>query len=261
MNILQSATRSLNCIKRHFVRWLTSHAISESAISTNYALLKETEIQELDGWRVVSVAERQHQAFAPLLRAARGGKPRLDFQVAAQAVAATGLADPLVVEVGCGSGYYGEILPLLLGRSVRYVGLDYATSMTMLAHHFYPDIIFVTGDARQLPLKTACCDILFSGTSLMHIADYRQAIAEMVRVSREWCIFHTVPLVARRTTSLLRKQAYGEPVIEVIFNQSELEALFVAYGLGIQGVFESIPYDVSAILGEPTWTQTYLCRK
>ena len=95
----------------------------------------------------------------------------------------------------------------------------------------------------------------------MHIANYSEAIAESVRVSREWCIFHTVPLIAKRPTTLLHKLAYGQRVVEVIFNQGELEALLGEHKLAIRAVFDSIPYDVDAVLGEPSWTLTYLCQK
>lgn len=232
-----------------------------NGVSTDYVTLDGPDARNLNGWRSDAVAERQHQAFASLVEAARAGHPRQDFVVAAQAIEATGLDDPLIVEVGCGSGYYSEVLPLLLGHPVRYVGIDYATSMTGLARHAYPAVPFVTGDACRLPLRSGSCDILLSGTSLMHIANYKEAVAESVRVSRQWCIFHTVPVMASRATTLLRKRAYGEPVIEVIFNQAELEALLAANGLVIPQVLESIPYDLSPVLGERTWTLTYLCRK
>lgn len=210
---------------------------------------------------MASVAERQHQAFAPLLQAARSGRPRRDFAVAADAVASTGMSHPLIVEVGCGSGYYSELLPLLSGRPVRYIGLDYAISMVNLAHQVYPAESFAAGDACRLPLAANSCDILLSGTSLMHISSYQEAIAESVRVTREWCIFHTVPVRQQGATTFLSKKAYGEPVTEVIINQAELEMLFSTYHLTIVKTLESIPYDLSAVIGEKTLTLTYLCQK
>jgi hypothetical protein len=80
-------------------------------------------------------------------------------------------------------------------------------------------------------------------------------------VSREWCIFHAVPLIAKRPTTLLHKLAYGQRVVEVIFNQGELEAMLGEHKLAIRAVFDSIAYDVDAVLGEPRWTLTYLCQK
>ena len=246
---------------KRLLRHVRRRLRGDSRVSRSYAFIQETGTAEVDGWRATSVAERQHGAFAALLQSARDGSPRVDFVVAAQAVAATGLPDPLLVEVGCGSGYYSEVLPLLLQRPVRYTGVDYAASMTTLARRTYPGVPFVTGDACHLPLATGCCDILLNGGSLMHIVEYRQAVAESVRASRQWCVFHTVPVMTGRPTTLLRKNAYGGPVLEVIFNQGELETLLTEKGLEIHTVFESIPYDLQDVIGEHTWTLTYLCRK
>jgi SAM-dependent methyltransferase len=229
-------------------------------VSTGYKRLGNRNPKTLDGWRDSSVASWQHESYKYLLQEARAGRPRLDFIIAARAIDATALDFPLVVEVGCGSGYYSEVLPLL-ARPIRYVGIDYAFAMTSLARRTYPAIAFVTGDACKLPLADSSCDVLLSGTSLMHIANYAAAIAESVRVAREWCIFHTVPVMEKRSTMLLRKKAYGRPVVEVIFNRLELEKEFTTRGLKISSVFESLAYDVSQVVGERTWTLTYVCRK
>jgi hypothetical protein len=55
-------------------------------------------------------------------------------------------------------------------------------------------------------------------------------------------------------------------VIEVgcgsgIFNRSELEEMLGEHRLTIRAVFDSIPNDVDAVLGEPSWTLTYLCQR
>ncbi|MFN8496853.1 MAG: class I SAM-dependent methyltransferase [Anaerolineae bacterium] len=220
-----------------------------------------TERRHADGWLDSQVAVRQHQAYRPLLEAAHRGQPRLDLEVAAKAVAATGLVSPRIIEIGCGSGYYGEVLPLLLDAPVRYIGLDYSTSMVALARQVYPRVSVLTGDACELPFGDASCDILLSGNSLMHIVGYQAAIAESARVSAGWCVFHTVPIIVRQETALLQKKAYGADVCEVIFNRTELETLFRGAGLSIEAVWDSIPYDVAHVIGERSFTLTYLCRK
>ena len=251
----------LGQIKRHLRGGANSSAPPAVETSAGYRILDAGVQATLNGWRDAAVAERQHQAFVPLLQELRSGRPRLDFEVAARAVSVTKVTNPLVIEVGCGTGYYNEVWPLLLGSPVRYLGVDYSEGMTALAHRLYPGVQFVTGDACRLPFESDCCDILLSGTSLMHIADYALAIAESVRVSRRWCIFHTVPVMAGRSTTFLTKEAYGKEVVEVIFNRDELQEIFAAHRLVTEAVFESIPYDVSAVVGEHTWTSTYLCRK
>ncbi len=257
MRILDPIKRSL----RAGARILHSGSTPSLERLTGYRILDGELRPTLNGWQESAVAQRQHQAFLPLLQELRQGRPRLDFEVAALAISATGLTNPLVIEVGCGSGYYSEALPCLLGTPIRYLGVDYSSSMTSLAHHVYPGVPFVIGDACRLPFQSDCSDILLSGTSLMHIADYRLAIAESVRVSCRWCIFHTVPVMAERPTTFLVKDAYGVEVIEVIFNRDEMQEIFDAHRLTVEAIFQSIPYDVSSVVGEQTWTLTYLCRK
>ena len=232
-----------------------------SELSADYRLATEESIPTADGWRSETAANEQHLAFQRLLKEARDGNPRLDFQVAALAISATRVKNPLIIEIGCGSGYYCEALPLLLKRPIRYIGIDFSGPMVALAHSTYEHVPFLAGDACKLPLRDGCCDIILNGTSLMHITNYRRAIAESVRASRQWCIFHTVPVIEQRSTTLLTKLAYGRRVAEVIFNRREIESMLHDQRLAIEQTFDSIPYDVSAVVGEASRTVTYLCRK
>lgn len=187
------------------------------------------------------------------------GKPRKDFLALAHAIQSIGLENPLIIEVGCGSGWNAEVLTHLLKRSIRYIGLDYSVRMTLLGKQHYPEIQFVVGDATSLPFRNKSCDVFISGTVLMHLLEYRKAIEESRRIARRWCIFHTIPILQSRETTFLRKVAYGQSVIEVIFNETELCRLFKEDELIVRHTFNSIPYDLCAVLGEPTLTKTYLC--
>lgn len=229
-------------------------------MSSNFEVIKDEVSSEfLHGWQDRSVAERQHAAFVPLLQQMHEGNPREDFAAVAKAVQMTALKNPLIVEVGCGSGWNFEVLTHLLKRPVRYIGLDYSFAMTGLGKRCYPNTQFVVGDATALPLREEACDILLSGTVLMHVLGYREAIRESRRVTRKWCIFHTVPVLQKRSTTLLRKSAYGQPVIEVIFNEEELLDLIEQNGLILRHVLSSLPYNLEEVLQEVSKTYTYIC--
>ncbi|MBI2061482.1 MAG: class I SAM-dependent methyltransferase [Nitrospirae bacterium] len=213
------------------------------------------------GWQSPDVPARQRDAFQPVLQEMYAGRPREDFLALSQAVTDTGLASSRLVEAGCGNGWNAEVLRFLLKQPIDYVGLDYSTPMIHLARSSQPDHPFLVGDATALPLKTNGCDVLISGTVLMHLLGYAEAIQEAGRVSRRWCIFHTVPVVRRRATTLLRKLAYNSPVVEIIFNENELCAHFEKDPLHLERTYESVPHSyLDSHLGEPVQARTYLCR-
>lgn len=233
-----------------------------AAVSANYEILAgPTAGGPLDGagWEHPEVARQQHEAFGPLLHEVAAGRPRRDFEVLAAAVKSTAVECPSILELGCGSGWNFRVLELLYARPFRYVGLDCSGTMLEIARQEFPAAQFVRGDAVATPFPDGCCDILVSGTVLMHLADYRAAIREARRLARHACIFHTVPVTTRRPTTFLRKLAYGQPTVEVIFGEPELLGCFREAGLILRETFNSLDYNLEAVLGEPTRTRTYVC--
>jgi ubiquinone/menaquinone biosynthesis C-methylase UbiE len=210
------------------------------------------------GWLAARTVARQERAYIDLIRAMKAGSPRLDLKVAAEAIAATGLQNPRVLDVGCGSGYYSEVFATLLKDGVHYTGVDYSDPMITRARAHYPSADFEVADATRLRYADAAFDIVFNGVSLMHIIDYPAAIREAARVASRHCVFHTVPVFADHPTTFLRKYAYGAPVVEVVFGKQELMSLCRDAGLRLEREWASIPYDVHDVTGHRSFTETYL---
>ena len=245
------------------VRWLwqsmNSSLNTEQAYSAKYEVISGVAPPLLYGFQNSRAAEIQHAAFKSVLHEMYAGKARDDFTAVAAAVRITSVADPVIIEVGCASGWNVEVLSYLLNRPVRYIGLDYSSASIKLGMECYPHVRFIIGDATELPIRDGACDILLSGTVLMHLWAYERAIQESRRVSRKWCIFHTVTVMQGRPTTFLRKLAYGSPVIEVVFNQQHLLSLFEDNGLILRHALDSLPYDLSEHLGERSFSKTYVC--
>lgn len=243
-------------------RWFTKpvyHRQPKIPVEKYEVLRGQVPRESNHGWQDPGTARRQLDAFAPILQEMREGKLREDFAALVEAVRLTHMDDPLIVEVGCGSAWNREVLGRCSNGTVRYVGLDYGVEMLKTAHATYPGVVTLVGDAAELPFRNGSIDILVSGTLLMHLMSYQKAIEESRRVSRRWCIFHTVPLLQTRETTVLRKDAYGQPTLEIIFNNAELHAIFTANSLRVCAAIDSLPYDLQSVLGEPTVTKTFVC--
>jgi len=210
-----------------------------------------------DGWRYADVAVAQNTAYRHLLDEMQGGRPRLDLAVAVEAVRATGLPHPEMIEIGCGSGYYAEVFAHAR-LEVQYFGVDISAAMIGLAQAHYPQQSFAVADACALPFADRRFDVVMNGVSLMHILDWRQALAEARRVTRRFVLLHTLVLLPTRPTIVLVKSAYGRRVLEVIINEQALLDALERNGLRVIGSWTSIPYDLGRIVGEPTKTRTIL---
>jgi ubiquinone/menaquinone biosynthesis C-methylase UbiE len=230
-------------------------------VSTDYRLSSEAEIRAAapKGWWSPLAARRQERAYLGLLAEMRAGRPREDLSIAAQAVDALGRSEVSLLEVGCGSGYYKEIFEQLSRTRLAYTGIDYSPAMVARARARYPDADFRQMDATALEFSYGAFDVTFNGVSLMHILDWRKAVAESRRVARLACIFHSVPVFPARATAYIQKYAYGAPVEEIVFNRGELLACFASNGLKVAQSWTGLPYDVHAVAGEHSFAETFLC--
>lgn len=231
--------------------------------STDYRVLggvdeAQTAAASSGGWLAARTVARQQRAYDNLIAAMKRGQPRLDLKVAAEAVAATAIPHPRLLEVGCGSGYYSEVFATLLPDGVDYIGIDYSDAMIERARARYPSMAFEVADATRLPYADGAFDIVFNGVSLMHIIDYQAAIREAARVAARYCIFHTVPVFRNFQTTFLSKYAYGAPVVEVVFGKQELMELCRDAGLRLEREWPGIPYNVHEATGHHSTTKTYL---
>jgi len=252
------------------VRQIGKHLIKATPIlrrhllaSTDYRVLGGPEearalAASSGGWLSARTVARQERAYQGLISAMKRGEPRVDFKVAAESVAATGIVKPRLLDVGCGSGYYSEVFATLVPGSVSYTGIDYSEAMIARARAHYPSAVFEVADATRLPYADSAFDVVFNGVSLMHIINSEAAIREAGRVAARYCVFHGVPVFHDNPTVFLRKYAYGAPVVEAVFGKQELLTLCRDAGLRLEREWPCIPYDVHEVTGRHSTTETYL---
>lgn len=73
------------------------------------------------------------------------------------------IQSPILVDAGCGEGYYTERLAQSLqsaGKAMSFFGCDISKSAVRMAAKAAPDVSFAVASSFSLPLPDACADLL-----------------------------------------------------------------------------------------------------
>jgi SAM-dependent methyltransferase len=199
-------------------------------------------------WKSPLLPERQwsaNRAERDVLGEPAGYARVAPFRAFGEALAMTDLprasAAVRILDVGCASGYYHEVLRAA-GFAWTYVGVDYSEAFRDFAAQVLPHVTVEVGDACALPYPARSFDVVVSGGCLLHIEDWRAAVAEVARVSGRYAVFHRTPLLAAKATTHWLKEAYGVPCFEIWFNRAEFLEEVARAGLvpaGSATVFET----------------------
>jgi ubiquinone/menaquinone biosynthesis C-methylase UbiE len=169
------------------------------------------------------------------------------------------LDDKELLEIGCSSGYYSEVLKIK-GIRAKYAGCDYSEAFIRFAKELFPGIDFQIQDASRLSYPDGAFDIVVSGGCLPCIPQYWQAISETARVSRQHVIFHRTPVFHRKETTYYLKTSYGVRMVEIHFNERDLHKLMRQYRLGVTDVITYHP-ALEEKYADFSGYKTYMCRK
>jgi SAM-dependent methyltransferase len=183
-----------------------------------------------EGWKQSSVAKAQRGLVQSELASMYKGNTPPPFAVAARMLRNVIKPHERVLEIGCSSGYYYEVLEYLLKRPVYYTGVDYSESMIKMAREFYPRANFEVADGAQLPFSSGSFDVVISGGVLLHCPNYVKHIKETCRVTINTILLHRTPIADSGRTCLFEKSAYGARTVEIWFSEEEILGLFAQAG-------------------------------
>lgn len=250
-----------------FFRRVKRRILPHSSVSSNYVEIgpaeRDAEAKRLAGsWKEENLPKRQRVLVDAQLSSYRKGEHIDVFDVFIKAIDTFTDLPPngTLLEIGCSSGYYSEVLRIA-GKSLVYTGCDYSESFIQLGRSIYPDVALDVEDATGLTYRDQSFDLVVSGCCLLHIPEYDKAIAETVRVSRDYVIFHRTPVVFGQETRFYRKQAYGVETVEIHVSEEELLSLFAINNLTLLSSLTLHEEKQTSHPGRGSASRTYICRK
>jgi len=198
-----------------------------------------------DTWKDEAIPKQQLIAAEHQLSSWLSGEYIAPFDTCASLLGAIDETLAAVLEVGCSSGYYSEVI----GRhhpDSRYVGVDYSRTFCDLGCTRFPSANFICSDTVHLPFRDSAFPLVISGSVLLHVHDWMAALRETLRVTSRWAILHRTPVVSARTETFT-KRAYGKRLIEWSFNEDDLLLECKRFGFSLA---EQIDLNAEASLSD-----------
>ncbi len=142
------------------------------------------------------------------------------------------VADKIVCDVACGTGYGAQLMKQS-GRAVRVIGVDLCPQAIEYARakHSAAGVEFAVGDVASLPLESETIDVVVSFETIEHVTNESQVVAEYARVLKpggllicstpnEWPLeiapFHTREYNRHSFCQLLGQQF----TVQTLYNQN-----------------------------------------
>lgn len=97
-----------------------------------------------------------------------------------------------IIDVGAGTGRF--TIPLIQ-KNAKVVACDASSEMLNVLHEKLrsENLQILVGDAHKLEFPDGTFDCAMSFRMLMHVLDWKQALGELCRVSKDWVVFDFPP--------------------------------------------------------------------
>ena len=229
-----------------------------SGISYGHTPITATEVTSAmtSAWQSQDIPARQRALVQQEIAEMYRGSIAAPFQVLANILKPHTLAYDSILEIGCASGYYYEILEYLLNKRINYMGVDYSEAMIEMAKDYYPSATFFAADGANLFFADRHFRIVISSCILLHVPNWRQHVYETVRVADKYIVASRTPVCRNGPTRYMKKYAYGTETVELQFNEAEIIREFMLNGLEL---LDAIQYHANTAADE--YQVTYLFKR
>ncbi|MCU0612693.1 MAG: class I SAM-dependent methyltransferase [Candidatus Eisenbacteria bacterium] len=161
----------------------------------------------------------------------------------------------IVVDLGAGTGKLADTI----GEGARYVAMDRSAEMLRVLRARRTSTPLVAGDAHTLPFRSKSVDVLVASRLLMHLADWRTAVAETCRVARcavivDFPVSPSFAALEPGVWSLCRRDSHPR---HRVFSVADMRRAFAAAGFlpvdSRRGFV--LPYRLHRFVGSPRFSR------
>ncbi len=97
------------------------------------------------------------------------------------------LAPKTVLDVGCGEGFtLMRLREKKIGEALT--GIDFLERAIKIGKELHPELKLRTGSIYEIPFKDKSFDLVICNEVLEHIDDPEKGLAELARVTKEYCL-------------------------------------------------------------------------
>lgn len=186
-----------------------------------------------ENWKTPGMAAQQREIVERQLGLMREGMPPLHFATVGKWARNLTAYPPVplrVLDVGCSSGYYFDILDFYAPGKVDYTGCDYSADMLAMARRYHPELYFDEAEATTLPYPNRRFDLVLSGATVNIIEDWQKALSELARVSDRYLLLHRAWVHSAPTESTI-EEGYGQEYLQWHWNEADLLAAVPGFAL------------------------------
>ena len=130
----------------------------------------------------------------------RAGSPPQIFKLCSDALnAIPGTASLSLLEVGCASGYYTEVMIIGSAAIPLYrCGLQRRNDQTRKA--ILSRVAVLSCGRTRAPFPTAAFEVVLAGAILEHVGDWEKVLSELVRVCHSYLVLHRTVITTKGST-------------------------------------------------------------
>ena len=142
-----------------------------------------------------------------------------------------------LLDVGCGTGHYSELLERFFPGRFDYTGCDYAPAMIEAARARWPERTFVVNDLFDNKLDLDAFDVLFASALVDVVPDWERALDILLGATAPHVLLHRQRTTGG-TSTVRRAAGYpGQKTYRTYINVAQLEAIAVRHGREITRQF------------------------